>query len=120
MKSLLQPYFIIITCMAATVYLFQITAVPIPPLVNNYLNDLLCLPIVLTICLVIARIIKQEKSLTLSNFEIFSLFMLYSILFEIIFPRYYPRYTADFWDVILYGFGVICFRIFWNKPLKHS
>jgi hypothetical protein len=119
MKTILQPYFITITCMAATVYLFQIAAVPIPPLVNNYLNDLLCLPIVLTICLTVIRIIKVEKSFTLSNFEILSMFILYSILFEIIFPRNYPRYTADIWDVILYGIGAICFRIFWNKPLKH-
>ncbi|MFN4198523.1 MAG: hypothetical protein ACK4FS_05800, partial [Flavobacterium sp.] len=100
MKSLLQPYFIIITCMAASVYLFQITGVPIPPLVNNYFNDLLCLPIVLTICLAVIRILKEDKSLTLTNFEILSMFILYSVLFEIIFPRSHPRYTADIWDVI--------------------
>lgn len=119
MKTLLQPYFLILLSLSSTVYLFQITSTKIPQVVNNYFNDLVCLPIVLTICLCSVRIIKRNNIIALNSYEVVSVFILYSILFELVFPTFLERYTCDYWDILMYFLGSCIFYILWNKPITH-
>lgn len=118
MRTLLQPYFLFFTLIASTIYLFQITYTKTPSFINNFTNDLICLPLVLTICLFVVRLIKKDSNIVLNTYEIVSVFLLYSILFEVVFPVLYLRYTSDIWDVFMYFIGSIIFYIFWNKPLN--
>lgn len=88
---------------------------PVPPILNNYLADLLCMPIVLSICLFCVQAIKKDRNLKLPAFSIFSLFILYSIYFEVILPPLHERYTADYIDVIIYFLGSLIFYFLQKK-----
>lgn len=82
----------------------------LPTFFSSYLNDLLCMPVVLSVCLFIIRKINKRKNLKISLFSAFSLAALYSVYFEIYLPEVTTRYTADVVDVILYFTGAF---IFW-------
>jgi len=120
MKTLLQPYFLILISLSSTIYLFQVTSVIIPSIINNFFNDLVCLPLVLTICLFVVRSLLKNPFYILNKYEITSVFLLYSILFEFILPKFNDRYTSDYWDILMYFTGSLIFYLFWNKPLNNS
>ena len=84
------------------VYTAQKLSVSLPPFINNYLNDFLIIPIILTICLFILRKTKNNKNYQIPLSIILYLCVLYSILFEWYFPQILERYTSDFIDVVLY------------------
>ena len=73
-----------------------------PDWVLFYVKDFLCMPIVLTIGLLVAQVIKKDRSIRLSLFTIMSLTVFYTIYFEIFLPRIHTRYTADLLDVLMY------------------
>lgn len=80
-----------------------------PSWLKNYLNDLLCMPIILTICLIGVRFIKKDKTIRISLFSALSLATFYSLYFEVILPLIMERYTADIYDVFLYFSGALLF-----------
>lgn len=84
--------------------------VQLPNFFSSYLNDLLCMPIVISICLFLIRKFRGQRDLKISLFSAFSLVVLYAVYFEIYLPEVTERYTADFVDVLLYFIGAI---IFW-------
>lgn len=86
------------------------TSVQLPVFFSSYMNDLLCMPVVLSICLFIIQKIKKQKDLKISFFSAFSLAVLYSVYFEIYLPEVTTRYTSDIVDVFLYFTGAL---IFW-------
>ncbi|WP_156877281.1 hypothetical protein [Salinimicrobium terrae] len=87
-----------------------------PYFFSSWLNDLLCLPVVLGICLFLIRKISKNEQLRISLFSAFSLAALYSIYFEIYLPEVTERYTADVVDVLLYFIGAFIFYLFQQKP----
>lgn len=92
---------------------------PLPNLLRFYLADLLCMPVVLSICLFSARSIKKDPKLNLSAFSIFSLFVFYSVYFEVLMPEIHERYTADPLDVLMYFCGSLIFLFVQKgKPSK--
>lgn len=115
-------YCFIISCMKP-LYIFFLFAVFIflsilsllyfnmnlPEWVTSYVNDFLCMPIVLTICLKAVHIIKKDKSTRLDLFTIASLTTFYSVYFEWYLPQVEPRYTADWLDVVMYFTGALVF-----------
>ncbi len=80
-----------------------------PRWIKNYLNDLLCMPIVLGICLKVLHFIKKDRSIRISLFSALSLAAFYSLYFEVILPRFMERYTADIFDTVLYFTGALLF-----------
>lgn len=78
---------------------------------KNYLNDLLCMPIILTICLIGVQFIKNDKTIRISLFSALSLATFYSLYFEVILPLIMERYTADIYDVFLYFTGALVFYL---------
>ena len=76
---------------------------------NNYLADLLCMPIVLYLATFGIRFLTNRKEYQLSLFQIFVGFSYFALLFEIILPFYSIKYTRDFWDIVLYLIGSILF-----------
>ncbi len=81
----------------------------LPVWVISYVNDFLCMPIVLTICLKTVHFIKKDKNIYLDLFTIFSLTTFYAVYFEWYLPRVEPRYTADWIDVVMYFTGALLF-----------
>lgn len=109
MSKWLRLYFILSLIVGTTIYGFQITKFKLPKIINNYVNDFLIIPIVLTICLFILRKTKNNQKYKIPLPVILYLCFLYSVLFEFIFPNYLARYTKDYLDVLLYFAGGIVF-----------
>lgn len=72
---------------------------------SSYLDDLVVMPIVLTIALECMRLIYQHKSFELEFGMVFTAFVFMSLLFEFIVPRYSELYTQDYWDIGCYAIG---------------
>lgn len=83
--------------------------VPVPQWMTSYLNDLLCMPIVFTICLKAVHQIKNDTSSRLNLPLILSLTTFYALYFEVLLPKISQRYTGDLLDVVIYFFGAALF-----------
>lgn len=112
-KSYSFLLFLLLFVSAATVYLLQQNDYDLPKIINNYYNDLIALPIVLSITLWTARKIKSDSTLQLTFHQCFVMALLYGWFFEIYLPKKNPRYTADVIDGILYVLGAVLFYGWW-------
>lgn len=109
MKKPVDFYFMCSLVLGTTIYLFQRFDIALPEIINNYLNDFLIIPIILTSCLHLLRWSKNDKNYQISLPVILYLCTLYSVLFEYYFPKVMERYTADIIDVGLYFTSGILF-----------
>jgi hypothetical protein len=75
-------------------------------LADQYLDPLLCMPILLGIWQLEQYHLYRRH---LNLFQIWSLTILLSILFEVGFPRFSSEFTADWRDVVLYFIGTTFF-----------
>ena len=91
------------------VFLAQKIGVSLPLLINNYLNDFLIIPIVLTVCLYVLQFTRSEKAYKIPLFIILFLCVAYAIFFEVFIPKIKARYTADIVDVFVYFLGGLWF-----------
>lgn len=80
-------------------------AVALPPWIYFYVNDFLCMPVVLTVSLKVVHFIKKDHSIRLPLTLVLSLTLFYAIYFEYYMPRVESRYTADWLDVVMYFAG---------------
>ncbi|MBB1151341.1 hypothetical protein H4K35_14740 [Myroides sp. NP-2] len=96
---------------AAVIYMFQQTGQALPSWVNNYVNDFLTLPLVLGICLFVARKIKGDKQLQLPLPLILTITAFYCFYFEWYLPQHNDRYTGDVVDCLLYFAGATVFYL---------
>jgi hypothetical protein len=87
---------------------------PRPTWVQFYLDDLLCIPLVLTVTLYILRFFYGPQ-LRLSWYQVVFTVIYFSLAFEVFFPRFMPRYTGDWVDVVLYAVGGVIFYRFLNR-----
>jgi len=102
-------YFPVFVLIALLVWIAQRLSLDMPSLVNNYLNDLLCMPIVLKICQYAVRQIKSDQNLQIPVGVAFILTIVYALYFEWLLPKINDRYTADVIDVCLYVIGFVFF-----------
>lgn len=79
---------------------------------SSYLDDLLVMPIILTVALVAMKIITRKPMFELDIVMLVMAFVLISLLFEVILPKYSPVYTKDYWDVVCYAIGTGVFYLF--------
>lgn len=115
MSILKHPIFLFISAVAITIYLAKLGDVPLPNWMYFYLSDLLCMPIVLSVCLAIVRIAKKNTFLYIPLGAIIALTVYYAMYFEWILPQYNTRYTADVIDVVLYSIGSSLFYVFQKR-----
>lgn len=92
----------------------------LPQFFSSYLNDLLCLPVVLGFCLFLIRKFSKKNRLKISLFSCLSLAALYSVYFEIYLPQVTERYTADPVDALLYFIGAFVFYLLQEKTIQNS
>ena len=87
---------------------------------NNFilyhLNDLMIVPMVLTLSLNAVWILKKDRSIRLGWISILSIFLMYSFVFEYFLPQTMSRYTADWYDVLCYFMGAIIFYFLQKLP----
>lgn len=92
----------------------------LPDWVIFYVKDFLSTPIVLTIGLFVAQLIKKDQSIRLSLFTVTSLTIMYIIFYEVYLPRVHERYTADLIDVFMYIGGSFLFYLLQEKSRERS
>lgn len=107
--------FSILCCSLFLVNLFLLKFFFLPEFFSSYLNDLLCMPVVLGICLFLIRKFSKNEQLKISLFSAFSLAAFYSLYFELYLPEVTQRYTADVVDVLLYFTGAFAFWLVQRK-----
>lgn len=96
-------------------------AVPFPYFIKNYFTDLLCMPVVLMLCLLGAKLIKRQAQLVLKFWLIILIAVEFIVIFEIILPKYSSRYTGDWVDGLMYIAGAVVFYFIQNsKQVKFS
>jgi hypothetical protein len=98
-----------ISFVACCIYIIQRLEFELPAIINNYVNDFLCLPIILGGISYCIRRLKKEAFFKLPLFFIIGLASYYSFYFEYYLPGFNPRYTGDWIDVILYFLSSIIF-----------
>ncbi|MEO7975532.1 hypothetical protein [Flavobacterium sp.] len=104
--------------MAVIIYLLQLTNTAIPTWINNYVNDFLCLPVVLSIITLLFRGLKKNKTYQIPLGVILCLAVYYSFYFEYYLPAKTLRYTSDPIDVFLYFISGLIFYLLNNYGNK--
>jgi len=79
---------------------------------DNYLDDLVVMPIVLTGATVILRVITQNEDFNVDVSMIVLAFVMYTVVFEFILPRFSTEYTSDYFDILCYGIGAVLYYFF--------
>lgn len=92
-----------------TLSILNSAEIDMPTWITSYVNDFLCMPVVLTICLKIVCFIKKDTAVLLPILPILTLTSFYAIYFEWYMPQVEMRYTADWVDVIMYFGGALLF-----------
>ena len=101
-----------------SIYSMQRLNVPLPTFVNNYVNDFLCLPLVLGALTFIIRYFKNDEDFKFPLLFVLLLASYYSVYFEYYLPKLNPRYTADWIDVVLYFASSVVFFLIQNSERK--
>ncbi len=84
---------------------------------RGYLNDVLCLPLLLPMILRVQRLIGLRNHDDFPTaWEVLQHWAIFSIVFELIIPRFPSRFdsTADPWDVLAYLAGGTLAWIWWS------
>lgn len=79
---------------------------------RNYLDDLLCMPVILGFCLTCLQLIKKDPDFQLDWWYIAVTVLYISIVFEVFTPK---NFTSDPWDVLCYVIGSLIFKGFMNR-----
>lgn len=81
-------------------------------LLRGYLDDLVVVPIILSIAVSLMRMVYKNENLKLDLGMIITSVVLLAILFELILPLYSPVYTNDLYDILCYTFGGVIYRVY--------
>lgn len=81
-----------------------------------YLDDLLCLPLVLGLVLTVHRLAGRPVGWTLPRSHGLSAVLLYALYFELVLPLVKVTATADPRDVLAYAAGWAVFEAGINRP----
>jgi len=87
-----------------------------PGWVRSYGDDLLCLPLVLSVVLTVHRLYHGSGRFTLLGFHGLLAVVLFGVLFEGILPLTGVRAVADPLDILMYLAGFLVFQVGLNQP----
>jgi hypothetical protein len=91
------------------------------PFVHAYMDDLICLPIVLSLVLYIfRRLIYKNISYCFPLFFILTAIIMFSLAFEVILPGKSAGYISDPFDVLAYIAGGVFFHWRFNRKLSET
>ncbi len=104
--------YLFITLFLAHQFTQKVLHFPIP-WADNYLDCLLCMPILLSGYRLEQRWLLGRQRLSL--FEVLSTTALLALVFEGLFPRLSEGFTADWWDAMAYFAGAFLFCLLQDK-----
>jgi len=81
---------------------------------DNYLLDLLCMPLILETISISMRMIFTPQ-FNLSRFQIAFALLAVSLVFEYYLPMHQSRFYADGFDVLTYSIGTLIWYLFLRK-----
>ncbi|WP_299706216.1 magnesium citrate secondary transporter [uncultured Pontibacter sp.] len=116
MRTLRHPVFLVSVVLFLVNQALEQTGVFFP-LLFSYLDDLLAMPIVLTIILAAERIYFRKDDFVLPLAWISGAVAAFSVFFELILPPFSQKHTADWLDVVAYAVGAVLFHFTVNRPL---
>ena len=121
MKLLLNPFFLLAVSLYG-VNRFLLSLVSLSAYQVPYLNDILCLPVVLTLALWLQqKLFRGSCRQRLNAAQVLFVGLYFAILFEGILPALAERYTRDYWDILAYAAGgIVYFFLFNPKPQLNS
>lgn len=111
MKIIKHPLFNCILLTAIIIYLAQKLHLPLPKWLYFYVNDFLCMPLVLSLCLAVLRVLLKKENLYVPFLVVLGLTSYFAFYFEWLMPQINTRYTSDIIDIVLYFSGAFLF--FW-------
>jgi hypothetical protein len=117
MKPFIHPVFLISASIFLLNQALEYQGIFVYPL-YTYLDDLLCLPITLTIVLAIEQQYFNDKLYRLPWHYTFISVLLFSLFFEGVLPLISSRYIADVLDIPAYAVGAIIFHFSINNSVK--
>jgi hypothetical protein len=82
-----------------------------PQFVSSYVDDLVVMPIILTLALILLRIASKEMEFELPLTYLLAAFILFAVAFEWWIPPRNPHFTSDWLDVVCYAFGTLAYAI---------
>ncbi|MCX7551514.1 hypothetical protein [Xanthomarina sp. F2636L] len=115
MKILKNPILITFCLIALFIYGANRLALPLPNWIYFYVNDFLCMPIVLSISLAVLRFFKKTDNIYVPLSIILIMTTYYAFYFEWLMPQLNMRYTGDVIDVFLYFMGAVLFYLFQKR-----
>ena len=83
------------------------------PLIDSYLDPLLCIPIILGVWLTEGSYL-YGRPMRIGFFESCVVIIFLALLFEEGFPRWQPAFVRDWWDYLAYAVGGLWFWFFIN------
>lgn len=106
---------------ASALYLLQLvlkfSKTTVPSWYISYFSDFLCMPLLLFYALWFLRKIKKSSALILSWKMIFFAWIYVSIVFELLLPKFAHKFTADIFDVLVYGLGGLLYFVFQKQVI---
>jgi hypothetical protein len=117
MRTLRQPLFLACVLLFLINQGLELSSVFIP-LLFSYLDDLLAMPIVLTIILAAERIYFRNNNFVLPLGWVVGAVVAFSVFFELMLPPFSQKHTADWLDAVAYSVGAVLFHLIINKPLS--
>lgn len=116
MEILKSPVFIISCILFGAHQLLQkVFEIPIP-FVDLYLDNLLAMPIILTLLLAERRILfKRGRNYRLPVLDVVVATIYIVFIAEVIFPMLSEDFRADWWDVLFYALGSVLFLLTINR-----
>lgn len=117
MHTLYHPVFLFCLFLFCTNQVLELTGIYVWPL-YTHLDDLLCLPIVLSIALAVERVYFQNCRYVFPVHYIIGAVIAFTVFFEGILPFFYKRHIADVVDVLAYVVGAAVFQVTINRPTR--
>ena len=84
---------------------------------DSYLDNLLAMPVILTLFLAERTFLFPSRTPSLNKSEVIVIILYVSVIAELLFPLLSERFTADLLDVLFYCIGSIIFLV-WINPKR--
>ncbi|MGI8601197.1 MAG: hypothetical protein ACR2KB_18225 [Chitinophagaceae bacterium] len=98
-------------------YIFKIPL----PFLNNYLDNFLAMPVILSLLLAEKKYIYKQKDQKLSLIFVIIATLYIALVTEWLFPFLSERFTTDCYDLVFYSLGSVFYCFFMNKiPVKEE
>ncbi|MGD9548059.1 MAG: hypothetical protein AB7V45_11035 [Candidatus Krumholzibacteriia bacterium] len=91
-----------------------------PAILVGYLDDLLCLPLVLPVLLVLQRCVHRDPLWRLPPAHGLAAVALFAFYFELVLPHLQPGAAADALDGLMYAAGFAIFQLTANRASPHG